>query len=156
MKQITRLPAALDAKGATTLEFALVSTILITLIFGGMELGLMLWNRGTLQAIAAQTARCAALNSPLCNNASTTPMSYLISQASTLLEPGLITTANSGQTVSITTATSCVNETTGPTNPITFEVVTITVSPWVGSSLSRLFHLGYNPAMEAVTACFPT
>jgi hypothetical protein len=147
MKQITRLPAALDAKGATTLEFALVSTILITL---------MLWNRGTLQAIAAQTARCAALNSPLCNNASTTPMSYLISQASTLLEPGLITTANSGQTVSITTATSCVNETTGPTNPITFEVVTITVSPWVGSSLSRLFHLGYNPAMEAVTACFPT
>jgi Flp pilus assembly protein TadG len=160
MKQVTRPPAALDTKAATTLEFALVSTILITLIFGGMELGLMSWNRGTLQAIAAQTARCAALGSPLCNNSATspatTPLTYLISQASTLLEPGLITTTNSSQTVSITTTTSCANETTGPTNPITFEVVTITVSPWVGVRLSYLFHLGYNPAMEAVTACFPT
>ncbi|WP_158927236.1 TadE/TadG family type IV pilus assembly protein [Acidisphaera sp. S103] len=154
MKQIARYSAALNTKAATTVEFALVSIILVTIIFGGMELGLMLWNRGTLQAIAAQTARCAALGTALCSS-TTASTTYLISLASTLLEPGLITATNSAQTVVITTSTTCVNDSTGTTsNPITFEVVSITVSPWVGPSLSKLFGPGYRS--ETITACYPT
>lgn len=141
-----------DIKGATTLEFALVSTILMVLIFGSVELGLIMWTRGTLQAIAAQTARCAAINSPICNNTTTTPQSYAVSQAAALLGSGLVTT----QDVSITTGTVCLNE---KTSPVTLEIVTISATPWIGVSASGRFGTGDGPlapATETVTACYPT
>ena len=156
MKQIAWRAAARDVKGTTTLEFAFVSTILVAMLLGAMELGLMMWTRGTLQAIAAQTARCAALSSPICNNSATTPattpLSYAANLATTLLGSGAVSTNN----VTITTGTTCLNETGGPT---TFEIVKITVTPWVGVSRSGWFATGYGslaPLTETVTGCYPT
>jgi Flp pilus assembly protein TadG len=144
-------PVARDVRAVTTVEFALVSTILMVMIFGCVELGLIMWTRGTLQAIAAQTARCAAINSPVCNTSPTTPRSYAVSQAATLLGTGLITAGD----VSITTGTTCLSGSAGST---IFEIVTITATPWVGVSASGRFGtLGpLAPATETVTACYPT
>ena len=145
-------PMVRDLRGATTLEFALVSTILMVMIFGSVELGLMMWTRGTLQAIAAQTARCAAISSPICNNSTTTPQSYAVAQAATLLGSGLITAGD----VTIATGTGCLSGSAGST---IFEVVTITATPWVGVSASGRFGTAYGalaPATETVTACYPT
>jgi Flp pilus assembly protein TadG len=140
MKRMAWQSLARNTRGATTLEFALVAVILVTLLLGGMELGLIMWTRGTLQSVAAQTARCAAIGSPLCAN----PKSYAVNQATALLAgQGLVTAAN----VTATTATSCLNE---PAGTITFEVVTITASPWFAFDFSL-----FSPATQTVTACYP-
>jgi Flp pilus assembly protein TadG len=144
-------PVARDVRAVTTVEFALVSTILMVMIFGCVELGLIMWTRGTLQAIAAQTARCAAISSPICSTSPATPRSYAVSQAATLLGAGLITLGD----VSITTATTCLSGSAGAT---IFEIVTITATPWVGVSASGRFSTSgpLAPATETVTACYPT
>jgi Flp pilus assembly protein TadG len=143
-------PVTRGVRGVTTVEFALVSTILMVMIFGCVELGLIMWTRGTLQAIAAQTARCAAISSPNCST-SPAAKSYAVSQAATLLGAGLITAGD----VSITTGTTCLSGSAGST---IFEIVTVTATPWVGVSASGRFgNLGpVAPATETVTACYPT
>jgi Flp pilus assembly protein TadG len=153
-------PMARDTRGATTLEFALVSTLLMAMIFGSIELGLMMWTRGTLQAIAAQTARCAAISSTNCNNSATTPpttpQTYAAAQATALLGAGLITSSDVSVTsVSVPPTAGCLSTSPGTA---TFEVVTITVTPWVGVSASGKFgsYSPLGPATETVTACYPT
>jgi hypothetical protein len=96
-----------------------------------------MWTRGTLQSVAAQTARCAAIGSPLC----VSPTTYAGNQVTALLAG--ITAA----TVTATTATSCLNE---PAGTISFEVVTITASPWFAFDFSL-----FSPSTETVTACYP-
>jgi len=153
-------PAAEDIRGSTTLEFALVSTVLMVMIFGSVELGLMMWTRGTLQAIAAQTARCAAISSPNCFNSATTPpttpQSYAAAQATALLGAGLVTTGNvTVASVSVSPAAGCLSTSPGTA---TFEIVTITVTPWIGVSASGKFgsYGPLGPVTETVTACYPT
>jgi Flp pilus assembly protein TadG len=148
MTQAPRRPLARNTKGTTTLEFAIVSGVLVALLFGGMEVGLIMWSRGTLQSVAEQTARCAAIGSPLC----TAPASYAANLANTWLKSTTITAAD-------VTATSqqsaCLNEPAGTTM---FEVVTISATPWVGISALAWFRSLYGPlepSTETVTACFP-
>jgi Flp pilus assembly protein TadG len=137
MKRMAWRSLARNTRGATTLEFALVAVILVTLLLGGMELGLIMWTRGTLQSVAAQTARCAAIGSPNC----VSPTTYAGNQVTALLAG--ITAA----TVTATTAASCLSE---PAGTITFEVVTITASPWFAFDFSL-----FSPSTETVTACYP-
>lgn len=137
MKQIARRSLARNTKAATALEFALVSVVLIALLIGGMELGIVLWTRGTLQSIAAQTARCAALSSPLWPYT----RAYAVSQAEALLGLGL------DPKVTVTTGPTCANASASNT---TFAVVTISASVWFGSMFGPL-----GPSTETVTACYP-
>ncbi len=51
-----------DQKGASALEFALTAPVFFILIFGVIELGLMLWT----QIGAEMAARCASINSTVC------------------------------------------------------------------------------------------
>jgi Flp pilus assembly protein TadG len=142
-------------KAATTVEFALVSVVLVAMLLGGIELGIALWTRGTLQAIAAQTARCASINSPLCDNAAATPPvtphSYALGQATALLGAGLA----SRLSVSTGTASSCFS---GPATTTGFYVVTISSPTWFGFDPLALFAPssgGAASASGAVTACYP-
>ena len=59
-----------DKRGAAAIEFALASTALMLLVFGIVEMGRMLWTRQALQGAAAETARCLAIGSPLCQGGS--------------------------------------------------------------------------------------
>lgn len=139
MKHVTRRSLIRNTKAATALEFALVSGMLMALLFGGLEAGIMLWTRGTLQTVAAQTARCMAIGSPLC----ATAQAFAVSKATSWLGSAMITAAD----VTAATSTSCLSQTSGTT---TFEVVTITVTPWAGSSIYP-----FGNRTETVTACFP-
>jgi Flp pilus assembly protein TadG len=158
MIPITERSLIRNTEAATTLEFALVSVILVALLIGGMQIGIMLWTRGTLQAIAAQTARCAALGSPVCTTPPLTPQQYAVNQAATLLGSGLVIASD----VTVSVASKCVNATATGT---TFEIVTIGSSVWFGVSPSAWFNSGVaplvpratagNPQPDAVTACYP-
>jgi Flp pilus assembly protein TadG len=53
-----------DRKAATAVEFALLGTALLWLVFGAIEFGRWMWTIQVLQAAAAEGARCmAVLNS---------------------------------------------------------------------------------------------
>jgi Flp pilus assembly protein TadG len=145
MRRLTRRMLPADTRGATTLEFALVSVALMTLLLGGMELGLMMWVRGTLQSVAARTARCAALSSAVCPN----QQQYAVSLATSWLGAGIV--ASTGVAVTVATASQCIN-TTG-TSLGTFEVVTITATPWVGPVSAMLRPLVAQS--KTLTACYP-
>lgn len=149
MNHIPRRSLTRDTKGATALEFAMVSLMLFAMLFGGIEVGMMLWTRGTLQSVAAQTARCVAIGSPLCNGtgttcSGTTPAGYAVCQATIWLGGTALITASN---VTIAPGTEC-GSTTGSLG--SFEIVTITASPWIGS-----FVYPFNNHTETVTACFP-
>ena len=129
-------------KGATALEFALVSGMLMALLFGCLEAGIMLWTRGTLQSVAAQTARCVAIGSPLCTTVNTY-QSYAVGRATAWLGSPLISNSD----VSAAMATKC-GTVTGSLGY--FEVVTITATPWVGAIIYP-----FGSRTEIVTACYP-
>ena len=119
------------------LEFALLASVLMAMLLGGLELGLMMWTQGTLQSVAARTARCAAIGSAACPN----PQQYAVNLATAWLGAGMITTGN----VTVTSVTTC------GTASGTFEQVTIHASGWVGAILFPL-----NAQTETTTACYPT
>jgi Flp pilus assembly protein TadG len=156
MKPIAPRSLARNTKAATTLEFALVSVILIALLLGAIEVGIMLWTRGTLQAIAAQAARCGAIGAPSCTTSAMTQQ-YAVNQAAAFLGSGLVTTGN----VNVSVASTCLNASATGTN---FEVVTIGSSVWFGVSPSAWFQSRFTPLApsgtqnhhpDAVTACYP-
>lgn len=57
-----------DKRGAAAIEFAFASMALMTLVFGIVEMGRMLWTRQALQGAAAETARCLAIGSLQCQS----------------------------------------------------------------------------------------
>lgn len=52
--------------GTTTLEFAFAAVALVLVVFGGAEMGRMVWTQQVLQAAATETARCLAIGSANC------------------------------------------------------------------------------------------
>jgi Flp pilus assembly protein TadG len=145
MMRLSRRMLPADTRGTTTLEFALVSVALMMLLLGGMELGLMMWVRGTLQSVAARAARCASLSSAVCPN----PQQYAVNLATSWLGAGIVASTNIQ--VQIQTLSQCIN-TTG-TSLGTFEVVTITATPWVGPVSAMLRPLVAQS--KTLTACYP-
>ncbi|MDR3534843.1 MAG: pilus assembly protein [Rhodopila sp.] len=139
MNRMARQSLARSIKGAAALEFALVSGVLMAMLLGGFELGLMMWTRGTLQAVAAQTARCVAIGSSACTT-SKSPQQYAVDLATTKLGSAMITKAN----VTVTAATTCKSASGS------FEVVTISASPWVGSIVYP-----FTGPTQTLTACYP-
>lgn len=124
-------------RGATAVEFALVGSVLMLVLFGVLSTGLLLWTEGGLQTAAMAAARCGALNSPLCSNVS----QYAVTQAQNWVTSGIIGTGNVAVSAN---ATTC-NGASG-----TFEVVTITCPFW--SDLP--------PPLSGITlkvkGCYPT
>jgi len=57
---------ARNDKGASAVEFALVAPVLISMMFGGLALGLAIWTQNILQDAAQEAARCIAIGSSTC------------------------------------------------------------------------------------------
>jgi Flp pilus assembly protein TadG len=57
-----------DRAGAATVEFAIVGTLFLLLLFGIIEIGRGLWTMNALNYAVQQAARCASLNSTDCGN----------------------------------------------------------------------------------------
>ena len=128
-------------RGTAAVETALILPILLPMLLGGMELGMIMWTRNTLQSVAAITARCAAIGSPDCTN----PSSYAVTLANKWLNSTKITATN----VSINTAGTC--STGSPVVAVVpGVVVAITPSAWTGHVMHP-----FMPSTTKLTACYP-
>lgn len=56
----------LGRSGSTGMEFALIALPLMILVFGGVELGRLMWTRNALQQTAVATARCMGVHQKPC------------------------------------------------------------------------------------------
>lgn len=59
-----------DEIGSLTVDFALIVTPLVLLIFGTMELGRMLWYQNALNYSVEEAARCASIDANNCGTSS--------------------------------------------------------------------------------------
>jgi Flp pilus assembly protein TadG len=69
-----------DVRGVTAVEFAMTAPVFFVMIFGIIEAGLLLWTQLGLQHGVELAARCASINTTVCNNASSV-QSYAAQQA---------------------------------------------------------------------------
>jgi Flp pilus assembly protein TadG len=69
-----------DGGGATAVEMAIALPIILLLIFGVIEIGIMMWTQLTLNNAVEAAARCGAVNTQTCGTP-TSIESYAVSQA---------------------------------------------------------------------------
>jgi Flp pilus assembly protein TadG len=60
-----------SVRGATALEFAILSPVFIMIVVGGVNLGLLLFSVGSLHYAVEAAARCASVKTAVCADAST-------------------------------------------------------------------------------------
>ena len=127
-----------DRRGTTAVEFALISTVLLPMLFGTIELGMVMWTRNVLQSTAELTARCVSLGSTQCTNAP----SYAVAMANNWILSGIIATSD----VTVKAAATSCNGNVG-----SFSTVAISSSFWGGNLLPAPF----NASTINVSACYP-
>ena len=88
-----------DRRGSTALEFAIVATPLMLLLFGAFEYGRLLWTLQALQLAGDQTARCVAVGWTAC----ATPATYAANTAKAF---GAFAMTSGGVTVDTQTSAS--------------------------------------------------
>ena len=110
-----------DRRGTAAIEFAMVGTALFVTSLGVIDLGMIMWTQGSLQAVAADAARCGAISASGCTT-STAVQTYVQTQAANWI----MSTVTSHLTINVNGAVNtatCPAITTG-----TFETVQITTS----------------------------
>lgn len=66
--------------GASAVEFALIAPVLITMLFGLIEYGRLMWTRQAVYEAAFSSARCASMDTASCNTTATI-RSYAVTRA---------------------------------------------------------------------------
>ncbi|KQS72533.1 hypothetical protein ASG39_01855 [Rhizobium sp. Leaf371] len=56
----------LGRDGATAVEFAIIAPVFFAVIFGMIGMGIAIWSTSILNQVAAEAARCLAVNGPDC------------------------------------------------------------------------------------------
>jgi Flp pilus assembly protein TadG len=130
-----------NVEGSTAMEFGLVSSALMLLMAGGLELSVLLWQVVTLQSVAAEAARCGAISAAGCTTTTTTA-TYAVSLAKSWLGSSLISSTN----VTVTTPTQCGQGSAAGT----FEQVSISAPTW-----TSLFLYPVVKHTLTLTACYP-
>lgn len=126
-------------EGVTSVEFAVCAAALLTLTFGVIELGLMLWTGNVLQMTAALTARCSALRAPDCTGAA----QYAVATAGRWAPAGQLLPAD----VWVQANAAC-GSTPGSVTSGKFTVVAVTSRAWSTGVIA--------PRVLTATACFPS
>jgi hypothetical protein len=122
-------------------EFAVIASVLLPMLFGILSLGFLMWTHNALQSTAALTARCVAIRSSQCPN----PAQFAVNTAQQWIVPGIITI---GQVTIPYTPTHPAPSCNGVAG--SFVTVTITSSYWA-SVLPQPFAA----TTLQVSACFP-
>ncbi len=134
-----------DRAGSNAIEFAATALVMVLLIMGVLEGGLLFWSWQALQGATIDAARCAAINSTSCLNPSTTPantQSYAVTAATARGLNG-VTTGNVTVLTGVAAQTAC-----GAT---TASVVSVTIAYTFGLPLNVPY---LSPSLSA-SACFP-
>ena len=135
-----------QTKASTLPEAAVVLALMLPMLVGSIEISLMMWTKGTVQSIAALSARCIATNSTNCTANSSFPtaalrtQNYALTMANALIGQAKITASN----ITVTTSTACNNA------PGQYDVVSITYSDWFGAMIAPL-----GARTDKLTACYP-
>lgn len=140
MRAILPVRLVRDRRGIAAIEFAMLGGILIWMCIATVEIGLLFWGQSALEAAAADTARCVAVQSPQCTSAAT----YAANIVSQWMFSGVVSASDVQANGS---ATSC-NGSSG-----TFETVTITSSyfaSWLPSVVPNL-----TTGTLTASACYP-
>lgn len=133
-------------QASTIPETAIILSLLLPMLLGGIEIGLMMWTKGTVQSIAALSARCIATNSSNCTanatyaTAALRTQNYALTLANSMIGPAKVTAAN----ITVRTSTTCNNA------PGQYDVVTISYSDWLGAIIYP-----DRGRTDTLTACFP-
>jgi Flp pilus assembly protein TadG len=134
-----------DKRGSTTVEFAVVGSMLCMVTFGIIETGLLWWLKTGMQAAAAATARCGAIGYTyntanfLCTNTATT-QNYAVTSAQTWTYQPVIVNAD----VTVNGQVSSCNGFTHNFFSVTISHVFFSLPPPLG-----------NYTTLATTACYP-
>jgi Flp pilus assembly protein TadG len=118
----------IDDRGALSLEYAALLPVFLSLVFGIMDLGRLVWTQVTLDRAVQAAARCAAINSVSCGTDAAV-QTYATTQTwgvTTSAGAFTVTHPSCGVSVSAT---------------LSFQLVV----PWPGSNLSSL----------SASACYP-
>jgi Flp pilus assembly protein TadG len=122
-----------DRRAMMAVEFAIVGSVMLVTSLGVIDLGMIIWTQGSLQAVAADAARCGAISASGCT-APNTVQSYVQTQAGNWI----MSTMVSGLTININGA---VNTATCPAiSTGTYETVQISttyLSSWLPPPLSN-------------------
>jgi len=133
-----------NRRGSITVEFGVIVGLLTTMTLGTIEIGLLMWVRGSLQSVAALVARCGAVGGMGVGDCTTTAntKTYAVVVAESWLFPGVITSAD---VTAVSAATSC-KTATGK-----FYSVSITSSKLANGALP----VPFSQSMITVSACYP-
>ena len=112
---------ARDRRGAMAVEFVMVAGPLFLVSFAAIDLGLILWTKSSLEAVAADAARCGAIKAAACTG-SNSISSFVTAEATTWVLSSVVAslTVNVNSNVN---SSACPAITVG-----TFETVEITTS----------------------------
>jgi Flp pilus assembly protein TadG len=131
---LTRFAA--QTRATTSVEFALVGSMMLMATFGTLDLGILLWTQNALQSTASLAARCAAISSPLCTD--------VPSYAADLANYWIMSGAISAGDVRVTSVGTC-NGASG-----SFQQVTITSSLWANA-----LPWPFSAMTQTISACYP-
>ncbi len=116
-----------DSRAVTSVEFAIVGSLLVVVSFGAIDLGMILWTQGSLQAVAADAARCGAIGAAGCTSASAV-QTYVQTQAPTWISAVISSNLTVNVNGAVNTAT-CPAITTGTYE--TVQIITPNLATWL-------------------------
>lgn len=135
---------AADQGGASAVEFAIVLTPLLLIVFGGIEYGRLMWTRTALQEVAMATARCMGVKQPSCASGG----SYSASAATSFAQAEATSWAVTIPTANITLSNSATCSGVSGLSQATLSYTFQTALPLLLGSLSG------GKTLQA-SACFP-
>jgi Flp pilus assembly protein TadG len=130
--------------GTTAVEFALILVPLLTLIFGGIEFGRLLWTRNAMQQTAVAAARCMGVRQAPCSTGGVTDVAKTVAFARSHALGLSVAIPATG--VAATAIGSC-----GGQGGFALVTLTVTFRTAVPKLLTSL---GQNPVL-VTNACFP-
>jgi Flp pilus assembly protein TadG len=129
----TALALLRNRRAVASMEFAIVGSVMFVCSLGVIDLGMIIWTQGSLQAVAADAARCGAISAAGCTSTSAV-QTYVKTEAATWIMSTMI----SGLTINVNSA---VNAATCPAiSAGTYETVQISttyLSSWLPPPLSN-------------------
>lgn len=131
-------------RGATTLEFAMVGTVLVVLTLSVFGAGMALWVITGLQSAVGSAARCGAIGTDCATIAQTNTFARTL--ASSRAGSGVVATTDAVSSVS--GVTTC--------NGFTGKFYTVSISSsWFASGALAFVAAPFNLSTITVSSCFP-
>jgi Flp pilus assembly protein TadG len=133
-----------DPSGGTAVQFAIVAVAMLSLVFGIIEFGRLLWTREALQETATAGARCMAVLSSSCASGGAVSASLTTSYIQSLASGDAISLPSGAITLNSSATCAGVSGFSQVVINYTFNTILPVFLPQLGAGLT-----------VSTTACFP-